>query len=43
MILIHRATAFTRNNNLDCYVNRLRLETYMTEISGSAPTTVYPV
>lgn len=38
---IHRVTAFTWNNNLDCYVNRLRLETYMTEISGSAPTTAY--
>jgi len=37
----HRVTGVFFNNNIDNFFDQVRMETYMTEIAGSAPTTAY--
>lgn len=37
----HRVNGVTWNDNGDAFLNRIRLETYMTEISGAAPVPAY--
>ncbi len=41
LLQFHRVNGVTWNNNRDDFFNRVRLETYMTEISRGAPTPAY--